>query len=602
MTIKSRITDTKTYSSVNSGYRIVATRTRRYLESLRWLIGRLMRVDRTRVLVIIGLTTAGRFMQMGAFAGVIWYFVALENNKTIDFLTYSVDPRGLGAMALVVAFVTVVLIAATVLIYKSVVMSFDVGVTFAKHVLVSTMTLENAWPVRRSLASTGTMSVQAHDLCRERLRLFRPVQTLLSLPRHLLLAVLAIGGMLYTSATAVGILSLLAVPALIFNYRISRAVVIAQRDNKVAVKEYRREAKHTLNQLGNERKLRLNRATMPERLVEGDANRNAFRAFGVRIMSPPKSEFVANVLSAIAIAIIGLYLGYEAISGAMPLALVIGFFVLLRLAMSGLTGFTVSLTSYARFYETIRNAYEYLTSPLQEGTRFAGRVTLRTPKTAAHLTAAVEEDVELKRGVPIAVISPAEPNRYTQYFFAQALGWHQRLGARRKLNASTIVCTTALAEPSSLQERGIAAVDPDALAQKLAGTAAESFAPSGDVVNKALAGYRRLQSSDHARIGMLVCLLSSADHIVFDAKLIKSLDEKERLAWLSVFSDRYITVAYNLDNVGAGLVGEELGLVLDYERLLGLIRMKDAEQAALEVKKSWKKPVDSDEDEDSDIE
>lgn len=622
-----------------TGHRLVARRTRRYFESLRWLIGTLFRFRPLKASTIIGLIAVGRTMQAGAFSLIVWYFLAIEKNTPIAYLGQSIEPRAGTTMAVAIFGVTIVLIAATFVIYLSARMAFDLAMKFAEHIIEDVLTVENAWPGRATLANGGVMSMQAQMVVRAKIHLFRPINVLLMLPRALLLAIPAIGGMIWIAGEVVAFLALLAAPAVALNYVISRSVVVAQRQRKIAQRIYRGEEKQTISAIGDETAAWSARETGARRLMAGKANRDAVRTFSVRIIAPAQSEFVANVLAAIAVASIGVYLGYKAINGTMPLALIVAFFVLLRLAVNGLTSIALSLTTYARFYEVVRNAYEYLSSTKARTAKFNGRPILHVPAPPAAdqapgpasastqapapastpdsaqgsgskkpgpdqagagdtvaivaVPGAIDTDIPVVRGTPVAIVSPAEINRYTQYFFTFALTQKARHAARRNLNAVTLRCTLALAEPDNLKQHGLLALEPDELKKRIAAAPIADRAPDVALIRAAAQDPDGVSKKDQARIAMLTAFLSSTELLILDARLLAKLSPNGRKSWLESLSGRYIAVAYILDNFSGCEAGETHAIFLDNERAVAVVKAEDAAAAATVVAANFKAGKDA---------
>ena len=581
-----------------TGHRLVALRVRRYLQALRWLIGSLFRFKPFRTSTIIGLIAVGRTMQAAAFSLIVWYFLAIEKNAPISYLGDTIEPRSGETMAAAIFGVTAVLIAATFVIFVSARLAFKLAMDFAEKIIKDILNLEGAWPPRPHIVRNGLISAQAQRVIKAKIHLFRPVNVLLMLPRALLLALPAIGGMIWIAGEVVAFLAVLAVPAVALNYMISRSVVVAQRERKVSQRLYRAEERATIAALGDEAAAVPERGGLAERLIEGKNNRDTVRAFSVRILSLAKSEFVANVLAAVAVASIGVYLGDKAINGEMPLALVVAFFVLLRLAVNGLTSVAVSLTTYARFYEVVRNGYEYLTSPVPRPDKVNGRPALHVPAGADPVPGALDDDVPVARGVPVAVISPATLNRYTQYFHVLALTQKLRQAARSRLNAAALRCTAALTEPENLKQQGLLALDQAELTKRIAGTPIAELAPDAGTIQAAAKDPSAVSGADRARIALLAAVLSPAELIIMDPDLLATLPEKARGAWLESLSGRFLAVAYRLDAFHGCRLGEIHAVFMDYERAVAVVKAEDAVKAAPVVAAGLKAAKDEEPDED----
>lgn len=574
-----------------TGHRLVARRTQRYYESLRWMIFSLIRFKPISVGLIVGLITAGRALQAAAFAGVIWYFSAVETNEPILVLGQSIEPRDGMWMTLAIAGVAGALIVATFLIYISARMGFYLSMSFADLVIGTMLDQENAFPPQMALGRNGTISLQALEVSSAKMLLFRPVNVLMAMPRYLLLAIPAIAGMIWIAGEVVAFLLVIAIPAIGLNYFISHKVVVAQRNRRVAQKAYRNAMRDALDGIADETGPNPDRPVLTTELMESDANHASLAIFATRILSPKQSEFVSNVTAAVAIAAIGLYLGYEALSGAMPLAMVVGFFVLLRLAITGLTSIGVSLTTYARFYSVIRGAYEYLTSPIKDPKPFTGKPVLHAAKRDEPAPGSLEEDVKVERGKPVAIIAPAEINRYTQYFFAFALTQRSRQSTRENLNAATLRCTGALSDPEALEANGLLALTEETLAERLNGKDVADIAPSIDTIRQAAAGAEALKRPDLARVALLTAVLSDADFILIEPRLVRHLPKGELERWLTALEDRFIALGYGLSRFKRCLAGETHAVLMDNERAAAVVEASDAAAAAAYVEANLK-PAD----------
>jgi|GEM_PF-2909469 len=558
---------------------MVALRTRRYYQALRWLIIMIFRLNPLRFSIIVGLVAVGRSLQGAAFAAVIYYFSAVESGTPVDFLGRSLDPRDWSVMAAVIAGVALALIIATFVIYVSATMGFRHSMRFADNVIKTVLSQEGAFPARTALSSDGTISQQAAQVSRAKVMLFRPVNVLLSLPRQLLLAIPSIAGMIWISGEVVAFLLILAAPAIALNYMISHRVIAMQKIFGERQKAYKKRMTEVRDIIADEALPDPKRAEYPTDLSESEEAANSAEAFATRLLAPRQSEFVSNVAAAVAIAAIGFYFGYEALSGAMPLAIIVGFFVLLRLTITSLTGISMSLTSYARFYGVVRAAYEYLTSPIANPKPFTGQPILHAHKQETPAPGSIEEGVKVERGRPVAVISPARLNRFTQYYYALALTQRARQSTRENLNAAALRCSAVLAEPEALAASGLAAMDANALKAVVEGKPWADLAPSIEDIRTAAAG-GELSRKSFARIAYLSAILSSADLIIVHHRLIRILNERETLRWMEALQDRYIAVSYRLEKFSTLGAGEEHAIFLDYERAVAVVAAKDVSAAA----------------------
>jgi ABC-type multidrug transport system fused ATPase/permease subunit len=561
---------------------MVHRRPRRYLQSLRWIIATVFRFKPLKATLIVGLVAVGRSLQAAAFAGIIAYFSAVQHDQPVDVLGYLIEPRDGMWMTIIITAVALSMVGATFVVYVSSRMGFHLSMAFAEHVLSSVMTLEGAYPPRQALGRKGTMSLQAQEITAGKQVLFRPVNMLMSLPRRLLLVLPALVGMFWIAGKIVIFLALFATPAIALNYVISRRVVVARQTSKEVQREYRQEMRDTIDEIGDETRPVGDRDRLAEALIEGEANKASVKFYSSLLLAPRQSEFVSSTIAAAAVASIGLYLGYEAIYGRVPLALLVGFFVLLRVAVNGLTGIAVSLTTYARFYGVVRSAYEYLTSPIPPA-RFTGQPVLHAPKRDVPVPGALEEDVRVERGVPVAIVSPAEINRYTQYFFAFALTQRARQGTREKLNAATLRCTAALLDPDRMERLGLKSDDEAGLIARLEAAGITDIAPSAETIRKAAADVESISGADIARIALTACVLSSADLVVVDPGLISALEPDELKRWIAALSDRFVAIGYQIDRFSGCIAGETHAIILDSERAAAVVTAEDAVAASESV-------------------
>ncbi|WP_436643544.1 hypothetical protein [Microbaculum sp. FT89] len=586
------MSETSTGLTGLTGHQLVRRRTQRYFETLRWLVTNLFLFRPMPVLFIVGLITAGRSLQAAAFAGLIWFFSAAERNTPIDLMGLSVDPRSGQWMALMLAGVAMAMITATFVIYLSARLGFYLSVAFAENLVKSVMNLEGAYPTRAAIAQNGQVSHQVQEVTNGKPMLFRPVYVLLTLPRHILLVIPAIAGMIWIAGEVVAFLAVLATPAVALNYVISRRVVVAQKSRFEVNRNYRQAMRDTLNAFSDESQPMADRASLADDLMASPANKASVGIFTYYVLSPRQSEFVSNVLASIAVAAIGLYLGYEALSGVIPLAQVIGFFVMLRVAISGLTGSTVSLTTYARFYGLIRSTFDYLTSPLKDAGKFTGKPVLHAAKQDEPPPGTLGTDVPVQRGEPVAIVSPAKVNRYTQYFFAFALTQRARQSTREKLNAAALRCTAALAEPGRLAAHGLLALTQDDLDARLKDTGLAEIAPSIDAIRQAAKDGAGPPPAVASRIALLTAVVSEADFIIVDRRVLAPLPKGESKHWLAALEDRFIAVAYRLQRFDGCIAGESHAILLDTERAVAVVEADNAADAARAVEAVLKEAGD----------
>ncbi len=563
-------------------HRLVLKRTQRYLETLRWLIYMLWRHQRIKAIVIVALVTAGRMLQASAFTGIIVYLNAMSADRSVHILGFSIHARSFDNMLLAITAASCALVIASFLIYLSIRASFFAAMMFAENAIATSMTVERAWPTWPSLSHDGLTSEQVSLVPRQRLLLFRSAGMLLRLPRHLMQAVWTIGGLIWISPEAVLLISIVAVPALAMNYLISRQVVEGERLRSQANRDLRKSIRDIYVTIADESDVSPNRMNAASDLNANAENTILKKLMATRLLSTARSEFVGNTGAAFAIASVGAYLGFRAINGSIELGSLVAFFFLLRMTVSSLTGMTVALTTYARFYSVMRNAYEYITSPIKKPKPFTGRPVLRA-KAKMQWPKQVDS-VKVAKGVPVAVISPAVLNRYTQYFFSHALMQKASESVRQRLNARSVRCTLAMAEAVQLTKGGLGAIEPEAMAAFIAQIPIADLAPPADVLLDALAGKLDAEPAVLARISLLNGFLAGAEFVVIDHNLLDLLDRNERRRWITAFGDRYLAITYPFNAKCFDLAGERHAIVLDHEQAVLVVKIQDAPEASQQVR------------------
>lgn len=312
--------------------------------------------------------------------------------------------------------------------------------------------------------------------------------------------------------------------------------------------------------------------------LESEYSKSRIRELGdryaFRVMAQSYSALISDIVLAVVAVLLTAYLGLQALSGQLGWSLFLGYLVFARLLMLSLRGVLASITGFARHYPLLRRMYELLSS-CTPNTSFTDR-TLHLQHRGKRSLGDVNT-AHIKRGTPIAVVSPVPVTRFNAYAFVDAL-----VGRRSPHNAmvrgSTFYVPDALdgLPGGSLSELlGLQGLDKkDRVRHEFTYLEYPEWDPSESLEQCFDSErWRSLPEALRAHILLAAAARTSADLLLVESSILDRADDSFLDKWWKEVREVFVVVRYPLASVAARY-GESLVMAMSSDRSVCLMSVK----------------------------
>lgn len=326
--------------------------TKMYFQIMRWVWQDALRPYVKDIRWIVALQVISVLANFGAFAVLYFYVSKLEKELPVNLLGYTFEPRESQMLLLLVASAVGLLFLTTALL--------DFG--FHKYLININKRFEKSLVTRlynEVMAKAHLLSGQDNpDLSPYNIRkslikdskfygrtLFSTVRSVVPLIRLLFSLIFLFYLAFWFTLMVLAILMV----GVVFIFQVSRTVARQTSRKEKYIKLYVQELAAALSS-----------PMEGEELVKQRGAHNYFDAFYAWMLNAQKNRLVINLLIAVITTVLLLVVGYLALFGSTPWALLVGYLLGLRYFLASLRGINGMLKQLSTFYEYIRNYYAIL--------------------------------------------------------------------------------------------------------------------------------------------------------------------------------------------------------------------------------------------------
>lgn len=545
----------------------------RYRVTVAWVYRSLFRFSRSLTVLAVGAAVAGVTMQGAALALLLYYANLMEEDRPLSLGPLAIEVASreqttfLGAMAAV----ALILLASAGLIFLGNMRTIRLAIDFAAHCSRRTIALENARPPMDQAPSgtpyPGKITGRATGL----VGIARGVRPLLRVVNPLMLFAYSLAILVYIDWLLTLIVSLIIAPSMLFQYKVNYLAAQNQKRLGRARERAHKAIAGLLDGLAFAPRLHASETARLRAAYDDDRIDELKRRYGFRVAAQPYSQMVSDIIIAVVAVGVAARLGSLALSGAMSWSSFIGFLLFARIALTSLRGVMSAITGFARHYPRVRQTYELLTSmpePAPLGARTLG--------IAARGKGAIgdQKSAQIRRGRPIAVVTPVPATRFNAYAFVDGLAG-RRSRQNRALRGATICCPDALDRMPGGSIAELLGLTGDADGDSALARLKEANPGARLPVNDVHApldhrAWRRIPKGVRAQLLLAQAAGRPADLVIVDDAVLRAAPESAREAWWSAMQDRFIAIRYG-DPEAAAAFGERVVVALAEDRQTSLM-------------------------------
>lgn len=536
---------------------------RRVVRHMAWLLQDCWQGHRGAVTGIVVNSVGGVLLQGAVLGVLVAYTHLLETDEAFTLGTWTLHARSPTAIAIVGTISLVCFSVSALLIYLSKNRIADVSVRHEQHcsrVVLERMSarpfqiVENHSAKRIVGALLSEQSLNARGCG-------RAVQTLLSTAYPLIITVYMVAFLAYLN---VEVTLLMLFVFLLFAhayYRLNVSVVHNESRMKFQQDEFRREIRALVSKL-----LPLNRihSSVADRIDAAYAQpevQGMFDRVKQRRVALARADLIGNVSVALALAFALVWLGQLALRGEIAWGLLVVYVIALRVAVGGARSVMVAATTLARWYPYVREFHHLVDrggKAVVPGDREPIEIPVRNQQACGDL-----DDVMLRPGDRVGVVSPVELTRFTIFHFLdELLGLagvqRQRLAQEadfvpaRPVAHSGETLRNILHLPAGATWEDLQALVPgfsfiDWLKEWSGGNL------DHEVARGVMGGIRRKKI---VKLALCATALRKSPLLFVDAGALALLARRAREQWLQMVSDRILVVHYGADCAAVGTYGE----------------------------------------------
>lgn len=565
---------------------VLQNRLQTALQIVVWLISFPIRYYPFRLLQILAFTFIGSSLQAATLGLVLVYTRHLENSDSINILDLSLNARG------PLAFGTFVSLFLTLMFVSSV-------MVFQAEVLVNTVTTDLEASCTEDVyltlggsshqPQTYAVSNSTHHL-RSTVKGYpravgRGLRVLLKAITPAITTVFTLVLALYINSFATLISGILFVGFMLLQFRIYQDVIENERRFGLVHGRSRQAMNHLLDEVDcmpfDESTLR---AHLRYRFAEIDFY-EAQKAYVKRMMANNRSMFAGNLYLTVAVVTTLSYLGYRGITGEAEWSRIITYLITLRILLLSIRSLFALLSGLARLSLKISHIQAFLT------TQAAPESILHSPYLEVHLYSDSPfsdrscHALRLLQGKPYALMVPVKVSKVAENFFAYHLlgieritpGHYIRILGRQQTFPVDAPLAQLLKVNSEAELQGLCRNIPGnllakVLKQVVGGTSYEQVAnyrftscngPCSKT-DSGLGSWETLKKPQQDVLSFAIIFQDRPRFLLVD----RVFAHRQRIwwsQWMSLFSDCFIFVVYNIEyRRNIGNYGENKVLLADY--------------------------------------
>lgn len=561
----------------------VLSQFRRYRATVLWLYKTLLASDKRHFVLALITNVCGVTLQGGALSLLIFYASRMEAGAALTWGQVNLETREPQIFLAVIGVLALLLLTSAGLVFLGNRMITVASLKCAGYASRQTLAAEGIRPPKDPDPSKQPFPDQVSGRVVSLVAIARAVRPLLQISNPAVMFLYSVVVVVYINIWVTLLLIVLVVPTLFLQYVVNYRAAENQEKFANANRRANEGLKEVLNRMAWAPRLDESQRSALELEYDKPQIRELGDRFAFRMMASSYSALISDVVTAITAGIVTAYLGLQALSGELAWSLFLGYLIFARLLLQSLRGVLASITNFARFYPLARKLYELLTSTYPD-TSFTRQTLRLVPRGSVRV--GDRKSAGIKRGEPVAMISPVPVSRFNAYAYIDAL-----VGKRSKhngaLRASCFWVPDALDSPpgGSLMELlgRPDASEPWELQESLEGLGFGGWDPSA-VMGGPLDEDQWTQVPRRLRAHILLArsALSRADLVLLEEKVLREADEDFVSEFWNDMSGRFLVVRYPNPRL-AGYFGEHLAMAMATDRSLSLMTVAWCHENAADI-------------------
>ena len=564
------------------GRKDLSAQAKRYVQTVFWLYHSVFSFRPWTTILTVGCNVVGVLLKGAALTTLVYIAHKLESGTplSIEQLQITLQPRESEGFVILVLFTGLLLLVGGVVAFLANQWTVRLATNFALAQSRRVLALNAGCPSRNPDPSEGPYPQEINSRAKGVIVVVRAIRPLLQVFRPLLFLLISISALLYMAPFLTFILILVVLPSLLFQYLVNYT---AAQNEKLLAKAQRKMQRTIISRLdalawapwvGQSEDQALSAAYSSENITEYPER------FITRTMASPKSQAVSDMLITLLAVIIVISLGVAALKGQISWAMVAGYVVFSRMAMTSLRGLLGTITGFARHYPVVRKLYELLTSPPEESCLDLPGLRIRR---SSRTSPGDLRSLRLKRGECLGVVSPVPCTRYNSYAWADALASARNVH-RNELWGTMICIPDARRKRPGGSLRELLVLDPEVSAKEVLKAAAELNPESEDDMSHIDVDAPLAARTWHSLLEAMRCRLLLAfgaqahkDILLVEHQVLNCAHPDFVTSWWRQVSDRFVIVRHKGTNT-LGRWGEKAYLAMRTDRARALMSSSWIEQ------------------------
>ena len=541
----------------------IKSQTDRYLRILIWMLKDAYSEFKSVILIILVSSVVGVIMQGGILAIILSYASSLENDKTLEFLGFAIESRSETAFFLMGGLTFVFLIVSAMLIYISKKECAILSVDYEEHCSKRVFKIIGARPKNFGSYDPGNLPrVISQEQSNNTMGCGRAIGTVLDGAFPLAIFLYMTAFLVYINLEVTLAIIILFAFFLAYHYKVNVFVVRNEDQLQQLQPKSRKDLLGLISVLTTLNKSHPDMGDHIDMEYRSENIKASFDGIRNRRMSIAKADFASNMMIAIAMSLVVIYLGHQALLGDIPWGEVVIYLVGLRIGVMGIRGLLNNIASYARWYPRVRDYFNFIYSAREDERVENKDIQLRI-RNRQHL-GDVDEYL-FREGDIIGVVTPIDLNRYTLFYYIDEL-FCSNENCRRKLRQAVDFIADRPYIKEGVSLRNYLGISPDMTwgdlqdkAPKLRFIKRLEKKFNGDldcILTEDILRNRGMKRS--IKLSLLAAYFYPSKYFMVTAKVLSKLDSATRMDWLMHFADRILIVCYQNDLNNVGFFGEKM--------------------------------------------
>jgi hypothetical protein len=546
----------------------IKSQTDRYLRILIWMLNDAFREFKTDILIILSSSIVGVIMQGGILAIILTYASFLEDNRTLEYMGFAIESRSDVAFFSMGGLTCVFLIISALLIYISKKKSAVLSVDYEEHCSKRVFKLIGARPKNFGDHNTTSLPrVISQEQTNNTMGCGRAIGTVLDGAFPLAIFIYMAVFLTYINLEVTLSIFILFIFFLSYHYKVNLFVVRNEDQLQELQPKSRKDLLGLVTLLTSLNNSHPDMGDHIDLEYQTENIKGSFDGIRNRRMSVAKADFASNMMIAIAMSLVVIYLGRQALVGDIPWGEVIIYLIGLRIGVMGIRGLLNNIASYARWYPRVRDHFDFINSARED--KRAENKTNQLRVTNRKNVGDVDEYL-FKDGDVIGVVTPMELNRYTLFYYIDEVLCANKNG-RRKLRQGVDFISDRPYIKKDISLRDYLGISADLTWDDL-----RNKAPIQKFINKLEKKFEGdldctltgdiLKSRGMIRgikLSLLAAFFYPSKFFMVTEKVMSNFDLQGRTDWLMPFSDRILIICYQNDLTNVGSFGEEVIVIGD---------------------------------------